>query len=120
MSEKNLCKAVMKHLKGRHPFRVENPCLPGTPDIAYVGGWIECKYLAKMPKSGIAKIRHWRPEQAAFAKAHEAAGGIVYLIAQVGKWFYIGYASCFDGTIYRIHCWPTLKDAMMSCGLCGV
>lgn len=51
MSENNNCRArLVRELKCLSAMPVENRVRPGTPDINYVGGWIECKYMKVWPK----------------------------------------------------------------------
>lgn len=47
---------------------VENPAYPGTPDIQFIGGWIECKYLEEWPKreETTVRIEHYTPQQRAW------------------------------------------------------
>lgn len=76
---------VVRALKRHHGFAVENPCLPGTPDINYVGGWIELKWLRGWPKRAgtPVAIEHYSPQQRAFHQLRWHHGGAVYLLLQV-------------------------------------
>ena len=50
MIERDMRKQLVKLLRPLGAFAVENGgCHPGTPDIAYVGGWIECKATEQWP-----------------------------------------------------------------------
>ena len=50
MIEKDMRGQLVKLLRPLGAFAVENGgCHPGTPDIAYVGGWIECKATNQWP-----------------------------------------------------------------------
>lgn len=50
MLEREMRKHLVKILRPLSAFAVENGgCHPGTPDIAYVGGWIECKATNHWP-----------------------------------------------------------------------
>jgi len=53
------------NVAGRDATSVENPAYPGTPDIQYIGGWIECKYLEDWPVKEATTIRipHFSPQQ---------------------------------------------------------
>ena len=51
--------------RGLDACSVENPAYPGTPDIQYIGGWIECKYLEDWPRRAgtTVRIEHFTPQQ---------------------------------------------------------
>ena len=49
MAESDMRKNLCNQLKKLDAFAVENPARPGTPDINFIGGWIECKWLRKWP-----------------------------------------------------------------------
>lgn len=50
---------------GRDATSVENPAYPGTPDIQFIGGWIECKYLEDWParEETTVRIPHFTQQQ---------------------------------------------------------
>jgi hypothetical protein len=58
-----LVKALTK--AGLDATSVENPAYPGTPDIQFIDGWIECKYLEDWPKreETTVRIEHFTPQQ---------------------------------------------------------
>jgi hypothetical protein len=67
---------------------VENPIHPGTPDVNYVNGWIELKYLEKWPKNADlmpVKIGHFTPQQRIWLRKRSSYGGKVFLLLKVGK-----------------------------------
>lgn len=70
---------------------VENPVNPGTPDVEYIGGWIELKYLPEFPKRTETPIRvpHFRPEQRAWITQRTLRGGRVHVIIRIEKHFFL-------------------------------
>lgn len=82
---------------------VENPAYPGTPDIQYIDGWIECKYLEKWPArhDTTVRIEHFTPQQrvwllrrylACLKRDHRYGNGwLVLYVASTKDWF------VFDG-----------------------
>ena len=87
MSEKAMWKALRPLMVGLDPVRIENAVEAGTPDVNYVGGWIELKYLPKWPARATTpiKIAHYTKEQRVFAKRRNAAGGRVFFLSSGGK-----------------------------------
>lgn len=78
-------KRVVKALKRLHAISVENPCLPGTPDVNYVEGWVELKCVEKWPKreDTILRLDHFTPQQKLFLRKRWAKGGNAFLLLQV-------------------------------------
>ena len=68
--------SVMKPL---HAFAVENGgAYPGTPDIAYIGGWIECKatdYWPARPGTIVQLDHHLTEAQRVFIVRQAVRGG---------------------------------------------
>lgn len=96
MLERDMRGQVVKMLRPLHGFAVENGgCHPGTPDIAYVGGWIECKAQDHWParEDTPVKLDHpVTPQQKIFALKHAAAGGTCWILVTIaGVWM------LFDG-----------------------
>lgn len=54
---------------------VENPAYPGTPDIQFIGGWIECKYVEDWPArvETAVRIPHFSPQQRVWLLRRELA-----------------------------------------------
>ena len=50
---------------GQDATSVENPAYPGTPDVQFIDGWIECKYLEDWPKREKTTVRidHYTSQQ---------------------------------------------------------
>lgn len=75
----------MKSLKPLNAIAVENPCLPGTPDVNYIEGWIELKWIRAWPKRADTpvKISHYTKQQRVWAFRRRRAGGQCWLLLQV-------------------------------------
>lgn len=67
---------------------MENPVRPGTPDVNFVEGWIELKYMARWPKIPAERpvlMDHFTPQQRLFAIRRSRARGNIWFLMQVGK-----------------------------------
>lgn len=86
MAESDMRKKVIKALSSLDAVAVENKVGPGTPDINYIGGWIECKWLRRWPKKGgTVKIDHYTPQQRVWARRRAHCGGRVFMLIQRGR-----------------------------------
>jgi len=76
---------VVPELSPLGAFCVENRAEPGTPDVAYVGGWLELK---EVPTPGDLharlRVRHFRPEQRERIRWMVARGHVVHVLLKVG------------------------------------
>lgn len=72
---------------GLDPVRVENPADPGTPDVSWVGGWVELKHLDAWPKRATTAVQidHFTPQQRAWLIRRAEANGSVHLLLRVGR-----------------------------------
>ena len=79
--------AVVAALSPLHAFAVENPALPGTPDIYTLAGWIETKWMREWPKrpSTRVKVKRFSPEQRAWLRRHAACGGRAWVLLAVNR-----------------------------------
>ncbi len=86
-SERALATKVVKILKPLDAMRVENPCLPGTPDVNYNNGWIELKQADKWPKREETPLRvpHFSPQQKIWLQRRTEKGGICFVLIQVER-----------------------------------
>lgn len=68
---------VVRLLKPLAAIAVENPVLPGTPDVNYVEGWIELKWIRSWPKQAetVVKIDHYTAQQRIWHYKRRRAGG---------------------------------------------
>lgn len=67
---------------------VENTAGPGTPDVQYVGGWAELKWIEDWPKraSTPVVIDHFTPQQRVWAIRRSIVDpGGIWLILQIEK-----------------------------------
>lgn len=86
MSESKLSAKILKTLKHLDAIPVDNPRKPGTPDVNYVEGWLELKYLKEWPKRSITIVRipTWTPQQGIRHYLRNLAGGNSKVLLQVG------------------------------------
>ena len=95
MSEQTMRKKIVKDLRSLDALAVENPAKPGTPDVNFVEGWIELKWIRNWKKNcweSPVLIDHFTPQQRVWLKKRWMAGQSAWLLLQVGlEWF------LFDG-----------------------
>jgi hypothetical protein len=101
MMESTARKRLLKLLKqsGVPAIPVENISWPGTPDIAYPGGWIEVKCVENcdLPKriDSPLRIDHFTPHQRRFAQRWSSSGGKCFMVLVLGKMWLL-----LDGNYY--------------------
>lgn len=73
---------VVKALKGLDAMSVENPARPGTPDVNYIEGWVELKYLEKWPARSKTKIRVacFTSQQRVWLRRRKKRGGTAFFL----------------------------------------
>jgi hypothetical protein len=84
MSESLQRKAVIRALYALHAVPIENPLRAGIPDVAYINGWIELKYLKAWPKRPETPVRihHFTKQQRIWLRRHCQLGGNSFLLIQ--------------------------------------
>lgn len=85
MSEGDQRGRVVKALRHLDAFAVENRVRPGTPDVNYIGGWIELKWIKRWPKNAEfseVKIDHFTPQQRVWLKTRWRKGGRAFVLLQ--------------------------------------
>jgi hypothetical protein len=124
MSEQGMRKKLVRALRPLHAVSVENPALPGTPDVNYVEGWIELKWLRKWPvgEDTIVRIDHFTPQQRVFHIRRRQAGGRCWFMLQCRReWLLLDGADaalnintewCTKAHLIElaVHYWPQSLD----------
>lgn len=84
MAETGMRARVIKALAPLHAFAVENPVQPGTPDVNYIEGWMELKWLRQWPKGADTPVRfdHYSPQQRIWAIKRRKVGGQAWFLLQ--------------------------------------
>ena len=87
MSESGMRGRITQALRELDAVAVENPAYPGTPDVNFVEGWIELKWLRNWPVRETSKVPvpHFTPQQRVWLRKRQAAGGNVFLLLQCKK-----------------------------------
>lgn len=85
MSESDQRQRVVRLMREYDAMAVENRVRPGTPDVNYIGGWVELKWLRRWPKnSDISPVHidHFTPQQRVWLKTRWRRGGRAFLLLQ--------------------------------------
>lgn len=85
MSEGDQRGRVIKAMRQYDAMAVENRVYPGTPDVNYIGGWVELKWLRRWPKNADVShvhIDHFTPQQRVWLKRRWRKGGRAFLLLQ--------------------------------------
>lgn len=87
MSEVDLRRRVVRGLRDLDAVSVENHVFPGTPDVNYIEGWLELKWLRRWPVRPDTPVRleHFTQEQRVWLRRRVNRGGQVHLLLQVGR-----------------------------------
>ena len=96
MSEDALSKRVVLAIRKLDPVLVDNPRKPGTPDINFIEGWVELKYLPEWPKRAttLVKFPKFYPQQRVWLVKRTLSGGKCFVLVQI-KFMYILYQGGF-------------------------
>jgi hypothetical protein len=87
MSERDQRGRVVKALKHLDAISVENRVLPGTPDVEYIGGWVELKWIRSWPRNSDVSpvhVDHFTPQQRVWLKRRWRRGGRAFVLLQAG------------------------------------
>lgn len=88
MAEKDMRKNLCNQLRLLDAQAMENRVGPGTPDVSYIGGWIECKWLRAWPKRPGTVVTLDHPllkSQRVWLKRHFQRGGTAFVMLQCGR-----------------------------------
>ena len=85
MSEQKFRNRVIRELRPLDAVSVENPAFPGTPDVNYIEGWVELKWLRAWPADANTPVRleHYTQQQRVWATRRRHRGGRCFLLLQV-------------------------------------
>ena len=94
MDESGMWKSIKPALKefSLDPYRIENSVGAGCPDVNYLKGWLELKYVKRWPKRGGAlRLPHFTPLQREWLRRRWEHGGKAFLLLRVDKeWLLFG------------------------------
>jgi hypothetical protein len=103
MAESDMRRKVVRDMRELHAVAVENPVYPGTPDVNYINGWVELKWLRNWPKVKTSPVvfKHYTQKQKIWMTKRHRAGGKVGLLVQCKReWLYFAYPALLEvGTL---------------------
>ena len=75
---------VIRALKPLNAKAIENPIGPGTPDVNYIEGWIELKWLRAWPVKSdtVVRLPHFTIGQRRWLRDRSRLGGNAWLLLQ--------------------------------------
>jgi len=97
VSEHDMRGKIIEVLRPLDAVSVENRCGPGTPDVNYIGGWMELKWLREWPKrpETPVKLDHdLEPQQRAWLRRRRNRGGVAIVMLQCRREWLL-----FDGIV---------------------
>ena len=96
MAESAMRKKVVRALYQLNAIAVENPALPGTPDVNYIEGWLELKWLRHWPANSatLVCLKHYTPQQRVWHINRRRKGGRSWLLLQCKREWLL-----FDGGV---------------------
>jgi hypothetical protein len=91
---------VIHLLRSLDAISVENPVYPGTPDVNFVEGWLELKWLPDWParKETVVHIDHFTPQQRVWLLKRSTHRGNARLLLCVHREWLL-----FDGLTASAH-----------------
>lgn len=94
MSESAMRQTLVKAMRALDAVPIENKLKSGTPDVNYMYGWMELKWLRTWPKQGApVKIRHYTKQQRHWLRRHGRRGGVALLVLQVrAQWLFFHWS----------------------------
>lgn len=96
MSEAAMWDSLRPVIRSLDPVRVENPIVPGTPDVNYNHGWVELKFAERWPpRGGPLRVDHFTRQQRTWLTRRRRAGGRAFLLLKVGETEWL----LFDGAV---------------------
>jgi hypothetical protein len=101
MSESGMRQTLIQVLRVLDAIAVENPVYPGTPDINYIDGWIECKWTRHWPAKPNTPVRldhELLPQQRVWLKRRRNRGGRAWVMLQHRQEWLL-----FDGAVAADH-----------------
>ena len=88
MAESDMRKNLCNRLKKLDAIAVENPARPGTPDVQFIGGWCELKWLRRWPARANTPVKLDHPltsGQRVWLKRRIRRGGAAWVMLQRGR-----------------------------------
>lgn len=96
MSEAAMWDSLRPVIRSLDPVRMENPIVPGTPDVNYNHGWVELKFAERWPpRGGPLRVDHFTRQQRTWLTRRRRAGGRAFLLLKVGETEWL----LFDGAV---------------------
>ena len=96
MSEAAMWDSLRPVIRSLDPVRMENPIVPGTPDVNYNHGWVELKFAERWPpRGGPLRVDHFTRQQRTWLTRRRKAGGRAFLLLKVGETEWL----LFDGAV---------------------
>ncbi len=98
MSESTMRQRLLVGLRPLDGIAVENKVRAGTPDVNYIPGWMELKWLRSWPnRGGVVAFPHFTLGQRLWLRRRGKRGGQVMLVLQVKKqWLFFNWDYAYE------------------------